>query len=76
MWRYGQTSISVGQAVEGLLGNAQPAATKGTAALSWEEVVPGAAHPRYSSLRMTLSPYAPHKTTRLSTTTSARRPPT
>ncbi|KAG6217194.1 hypothetical protein E4U50_004242 [Claviceps purpurea] len=30
MWRYGQTSISVGQAVEGLLGNAQPAATKGT----------------------------------------------
>ncbi|KAG6312419.1 hypothetical protein E4U44_003342 [Claviceps purpurea] len=56
MWRYGQTSISVGQAVEGLLGNAQPAATKGTAALSWEEVVPGAAHPRYSSLRMTLSP--------------------
>ncbi|KAG6161819.1 hypothetical protein E4U51_006833 [Claviceps purpurea] len=30
MWRYGQTSINVGQAVEGLLGNAQPAATKGT----------------------------------------------
>ncbi|KAG6202136.1 hypothetical protein E4U35_005424 [Claviceps purpurea] len=30
MWRYGQTSICVGQAVEGLLGNAQPAATKGT----------------------------------------------
>ncbi|KAG6051909.1 hypothetical protein E4U39_006431 [Claviceps sp. Clav50 group G5] len=30
MWRYGQTSIGVGQAVEGLLGNAQPAATKGT----------------------------------------------
>ncbi|KAG5919069.1 hypothetical protein E4U61_001216 [Claviceps capensis] len=30
MWRYGQTSMSVGQAVEGLLGNAQPAATKGT----------------------------------------------
>ncbi|KAG6115602.1 hypothetical protein E4U13_002632 [Claviceps humidiphila] len=30
MWRYGQTSMGVGQAVEGLLGNAQPAATKGT----------------------------------------------
>ncbi|KAG6218822.1 hypothetical protein E4U34_003920 [Claviceps purpurea] len=63
-WRYGQTSICVGQAVEGLLGNAQPAATKGT--LMGGGGSGGSTPAVFVSSHDALSesPYAPHKTRR------------